>query len=54
MSDMSGKLFVGQQVQLGEGVKQVTLPVNHLPQGLFFVTVQGSKATKTAKLIITK
>jgi hypothetical protein len=54
MSDMSGKLFVGQQVQLGEGVKQVTLPVSHLPQGLFFVTVQGSKASKTAKLIITK
>jgi hypothetical protein len=54
MTDMTGKLFVGQQVQIGEGVKQVTLQVNHLPQGLFFVTVQGSKTTKTAKLVITK
>jgi hypothetical protein len=34
--------------------KQVTLSVGQLPQGLFFVTVQGSKARKTAKLIITK
>jgi hypothetical protein len=54
ISDMTGKPFVGQQVQLGEGVDQVTLPVSHLPQGLFFVTVQGSKTTKTAKLVITK
>lgn len=54
MTDMTGKLFVGQQVQIGEGIKQVTLPVSHLPQGLFFVTVQGSKTTKTAKLVITR
>jgi uncharacterized protein YjdB len=54
MSDMTGKLHLGQQVQISEGVKQVTLPVNHLPQGLFFVTVQGSKTARTAKLVITK
>jgi hypothetical protein len=54
MSDMTGKLFVGQQVQMGEGVKQVTLPVSQMPQGLFFVTVQGSKVAKTAKLVITR
>jgi hypothetical protein len=54
MSDMTGKAFLGQQVQLGAGVDRVTLPVNHLPQGLFFVTVQGSKTTKTAKLVINK
>jgi chitodextrinase len=54
MSDMSGKLFVREQVQPRVAGKQVTFPVNHLPQGLFFVTVQGSKARKTAKLIITK
>jgi hypothetical protein len=54
MTDMTGKLFVGQQVQIGEGVKQVTLPVSHLPQGLFFVNVQGNKTTKTAKLVITR
>ena len=54
MSDMTGKLFVSQQVQLPEGDKKVTLGVSHLPQGLFFVTVQGSKKTKTAKLVITK
>jgi hypothetical protein len=54
MSDMTGKLHLGQQVQMGEGVEQVTLPVNHLPQGLFFVTVQGSKVARTAKLMITK
>jgi hypothetical protein len=54
MSDMTGKLFVGQQVQMEAGVKQVTLPVSHLPQGLFFVTVQGSKVARTAKLVIAK
>jgi hypothetical protein len=54
MSDMSGKLFLGQQVQLSEGVNKVTLPVSHLPQGLFFVSVQGSKTSRTAKLVITK
>jgi|GEM_PF-2111506 len=54
ISDMSGKLFVGEQVQLGEGARKVTLPVSHLPQGLFFVRVQGSKTAKTGKLIITK
>jgi hypothetical protein len=54
MSDVSGKLFVGKQVQLGEGVRKVTLPVSHLPQGLFFVSVQGSKTAKTGKLVITK
>jgi hypothetical protein len=54
MTDIRGKLYVSQQVQLGEGEKQVTLPVSHLPQGLFLVTVQGSKTVKTAKLIITK
>jgi hypothetical protein len=54
MTNMTGKLFVSEQVQIGEGVNKVTLPVSHLPQGLFFVTVQGSKTTKTAKLIITK
>jgi hypothetical protein len=54
MSDMTGKPFLGKQVQIGAGVNQVTLPVGHLPQGLFFVTVQGSKTTKTAKLVITQ
>jgi uncharacterized protein YjdB len=54
MSDVTSRPFVSQQVQLTTGVNQVTLPVNHLPQGLFFVTVQGSKTTKTAKLVITK
>jgi hypothetical protein len=34
--------------------KQVALPVHHLPQGLFLVTVQGSETAKTAKLVITK
>jgi|GEM_PF-2006854 len=54
LSDMSGKLFVSRQVQMAGGKKQVTLPVNHLPQGLFFVHVQGNKTTKTAKFVITK
>jgi hypothetical protein len=54
MRDMTGKLLVGRQVQIQAGVKQVTLPVSHLAQGLFFVTVQGSKTGKTAKLVITK
>jgi hypothetical protein len=54
MSDMNGKSFLRQQVQPRVAGKQVTLSVSQLPQGLFFVTVQGSKARKTAKLIITK
>jgi hypothetical protein len=54
MSDMSGKLFLGKQIQLQAGVSQVTIPVGHLPQGLFFVNVQGNKTAKTAKLVIAK
>ncbi|HEX8656133.1 MAG TPA: T9SS type A sorting domain-containing protein, partial [Hymenobacter sp.] len=54
MRDVTGKLVVRQQVQFGAGVQSVTLPVLHLPQGLFLVTVQGSKIAKTAKLVITK
>ncbi len=54
MGDMNGRSFVTRQVQLKEGVSQVTIPVGHLPRGLFFVSVQGSKATKTARLIIAK
>ena len=54
MTDMAGKLFVSRQVRSGEGVKQITLPVRHLPHGLFLVTLRGSKTIKTAKLVITK
>jgi hypothetical protein len=54
MSDMRGQSFLHRQVQPRVAGKQVTLSVGQLPQGLFFVTVQGSKARKTAKLIITK
>jgi hypothetical protein len=54
MMDIAGKPFVMKQVQIAEGDKQVTLPVSHLPQGLFFVMVKGSKTTKSAKLVITK
>jgi uncharacterized protein YjdB len=54
MIDMNGKRFVSEQVQLRDGIKQVTLPISQLPQGLFLVRVQGSKTTKTAKLVITK
>jgi hypothetical protein len=54
MSDMAGKPFLGKQVKIGAGVNQVTLPVGHLPKGLYFVTVQGRKAARTAKLVITK
>jgi chitodextrinase len=54
MTDMNGKLFVTEQVQPSARGNQITIPINHLPQGLFFVTVQGSKTTKTAKLVITK
>jgi hypothetical protein len=32
----------------------LTVPVSHLPKGLFVVTVQGSKTVKTAKLVITR
>jgi hypothetical protein len=54
MSDMRGQSFLHRQVQPRVAGKQVTLSVGQLPQGLFFVTVQGSKARKTAKLVITK
>jgi len=54
ISDMTGTLFVNQQVSLSEGEKQVSLPVRHLHQGLFLVRVQGSKTAQTAKLIITR
>jgi Tol biopolymer transport system component len=50
--DMNGKLFVGKQVQTSR--RKATLSVGHLPQGIFVVTVQGSKTTKSAKLVITK
>jgi hypothetical protein len=52
MMDMAGKPFLRQQVQ--PSGREVTLSIGHLPQGLFFVTVYGSKTTKTAKLFITK
>jgi hypothetical protein len=54
MSDMAGKPYLRQQVQPRVEGKQVTLSVGHLPQGLFVVTVQGSKTAKTTKLVITK
>jgi hypothetical protein len=54
MSDMNGRSFVRHQVQPRLEGKQVSLSVGHLPQGLFFVTVQGSKVGKTAKLVITR
>jgi hypothetical protein len=34
--------------------QQMTLPVSYLPQGLFFVTIQGGKTAKAAKLVITR
>ncbi len=52
MTDMAGKPYLRQQVETGR--RQVTLSVGHLPQGLFLVTVQGSKARKTAKMVITR
>jgi len=54
MTDMSGKLHVSRQVQPAEAGKQVTVPVSHLPKGLFVVTVQGSKTTRRAKLVIAR
>jgi chitodextrinase len=54
MSDMNGRSFLHRQVQPRLEGKQVTLSVRELPQGLFFVTVQGNKVGKTAKLVITK
>ena len=54
ISDMTGTLFVNQQVLLSQGEKQVSLPVAQLPQGLFLVRVQASKTAQTAKLIITR
>jgi hypothetical protein len=54
ISDMNGKSFLHEQVQTSVEGKRVSLSVGHLPQGLFFVSVLGSKIGKTAKLIITK
>lgn len=54
LTDINGKPLLRRQVQIRAGVNQVTLPVSHLPQGLFFVTVQGSKTGKTTKLVITR
>jgi uncharacterized protein YjdB len=54
LTDAAGNAHVSKQVRLGAGVNQVTLPVSHLPQGLFVVRVQGSKTAKTAKLSIAK
>jgi|GEM_PF-941229 len=51
LRDMTGKALLRRQVQ--PGAQQVTLPVGHLPRGVFVVRVQGSKTAKTAKLIIT-
>ncbi|HEX8545388.1 MAG TPA: T9SS type A sorting domain-containing protein, partial [Cytophagaceae bacterium] len=54
MSDLAGKPFIDKEVQLGAGVDQVTLPVSHLPQGLFLVAIQGGKVSKKSTLVITK
>ena len=54
MMDMSGTLLVGRHVSLVDGLRQVTLPVSGLSEGLFIVRVQGSKTVQTAKLVITK
>ncbi|CAA9225652.1 MAG: GH119 / CBM9 / CBM35 [uncultured Cytophagales bacterium] len=54
MTDLAGKPFLRQQVQLEAGVSKVTLSVGHLPQGVFVVAVQGRKTGKTAKLVITR
>ncbi len=52
MRDLAGKAFLRRPVQ--PGAQEVTLPVGHLPRGVFVVTVQGSKTGKTAKLVITR
>jgi hypothetical protein len=52
MRDMAGRAFLHRQVQ--PDAREVTLPVDHLPGGVFVVTVQGSKTGKTAKLVITR
>jgi hypothetical protein len=54
VTDMAGKLFLNQQVRPRVAGSQATLSVGQLPQGLFVVTVQGSKLSKTAKLVIAK
>jgi hypothetical protein len=54
LSDLAGKAYLRRQVQPGLPGKQVTLSVGHLPQGIFLVSVQGSKTAKTARLVITR
>jgi hypothetical protein len=54
MTDINGRSFLRQQVQPRVAGKQLTLSVGHLPQGLFIVNLQGSKASKSAKLLINK
>ncbi len=54
LSDLHGKAYLLRQVQPRVAGRQVTLPVEHLPPGLFLVTLQGSKTGKTAKLLITR
>jgi uncharacterized protein YjdB len=54
LTDVAGNTYVSKDVRPGAGVNQVTLPVSHLPQGLFVVRVQGSKTVKTAKLSIAR
>jgi hypothetical protein len=54
LSDLHGKAYLQRQVQPRVEGKQVTLSVGHLPKGLFLVRVQGSKTSKTAKLVITQ
>jgi len=54
--DMSGAEFLAQEVQLqgNRAEKEVRLSIGHLPQGLFLVKVQGSKMSKTTKLVIVR
>jgi hypothetical protein len=54
ISGLGGTSVLQRQVQPRLAGKQVTLSVAHLPQGLYVVTLQGSRTAKTAKLILTK
>ncbi|MEM6722466.1 MAG: PKD domain-containing protein [Bacteroidota bacterium] len=49
--DLSGKQYTYQKSELGVGQQDVQIPINHLPNGMYFLQIATDKGVYTEKLI---
>lgn len=52
LTDLTGKQVYRQSLDLEEGVRQVVLGVDHLPRGLYFLTVQGKEHQQQFRVVL--